>query len=170
MEAVPVRPPQLDGLNGLTIPGGDSTTMAKPATLYGLLPTLHDFARAGNPIWDACAGLVFLAGDLVGYDYQTRPGLLDIRVRRNTFGSQVHSFEILLSVPGLDPVAPPEQLGQPFPGVFVRASLIEAVGAGVKVLPRLEDGGIVAAQQGALLATAFHPQLPTGASIATSSP
>jgi 5'-phosphate synthase pdxT subunit len=160
IEAIPVRlPQQLLGLDGLIIPGGESTTIGKLAVLYGLLPALHDLARAGKPIWGTCAGLVFLARDLMGYDHQPRLGLLDMRVRRNAFGSQVDSFETPLFVPALDSVAPPEQFGQPFPGVFIRAPLIDAVGAGVKVLARLQDGSIVAAQQRALLVTAFHPEL-----------
>ena len=160
IEAIPVRLPlHLQGLDGLIIPGGESTTMGKLATLYGLLPAMRDLAKAGKPIWGTCAGLVFLARDLVGYEHQPRLGLLDIRVRRNAFGSQVDSFETLLSVPVLDRAVPAGQPGQPFPGVFIRAPLIETVGSGVKVLARLEDGDIVAVQQGALLATAFHPEL-----------
>ena len=160
IEAIPVRLPlHLQGLDGLIIPGGESTTMGKLATLYDLLPAMRDLAKAGKPIWGTCAGLVFLARDLVGYDHQPRLGLLDIRVRRNAFGSQVDSFETLLSVPVLDRAVPAGQPGQPFPGVFIRAPLIETVGSGVKVLARLEDGDIVAVQQGALLATAFHPEL-----------
>ena len=160
IEAIPVRlPQQFQGLDGLIIPGGESTTIGKLATLYGLFSALRDLANAGKPVWGTCAGLVFLARDLVGYDHQPRLGLLDIRVRRNAFGSQVDSYETVLTIPALDLVAAPEQRRQPFPGVFIRAPLIEAVGAGVEVLARLEDGGIVAVQQGALLATAFHPEL-----------
>ena len=160
IEGIAVRLPRhLQGLDALIIPGGESTTIGKLATLYGLLPAIRDCAGAGKPVWGTCAGLVFLVRDLVGYDHQPRLGLLDIRVRRNAFGSQVDSFETLLSVPVLDRAVPAGQPGQPFPGVFIRAPLIETVGSGVKVLARLEDGDIVAVQQGALLATAFHPEL-----------
>ena len=160
IEGVSLRLPQeLAGLDGLIIPGGESTTIGKLARLYGWLPALDAFAGAGRPIWGTCAGLVFLARELVGFDGQPRLGLLDITVRRNAFGSQVDSFEMPLAVPALDPVAPPEERGRPFPGIFIRAPLIERAGPSVEVLARLEDGGIVAVQQGKLLATAFHPEL-----------
>ena len=160
IEGIAVRlPQQLQELDGLIIPGGESTTMGKLATLYGLLPPIRDCAGAGKPIWGTCAGLVLLARELVGYDDQPRLGLLDIRVRRNAFGSQMDSFETPLSVPALDRVGQPEESERPFPGVFIRAPLIEALDNGVEVLARLENGGIVAVQQGPLLATAFHPEL-----------
>ena len=160
IEGIAVRLPQhLQGLDGLILPGGESTTIGKLAMLYGLLPAIRDFAGDGKPIWGTCAGLVFLARELVGYDGQPRLGLLDIRVRRNAFGSQVDSFETPLSVPALDRVVQREELSRPFPGVFIRAPLIETIGNSVEVLARLENGSIVAVQQGLLLATAFHPEL-----------
>ena len=160
IEGVAVRLPQhLQGIAGLIIPGGESTTIGKLAALWGLLPAIRDLAEAGRPIWGTCAGLVFLARELVGYDYQPRLGLLDIRVRRNAFGSQVNSFETWLDIPILDRIASPEERGRAFPGVFIRAPLIEAVGESVDVLARLDDIGIVAAQQGPFLVTAFHPEL-----------
>lgn len=160
IEGVAVRLPQhLQGIAGLIIPGGESTTIGKLAALWGLLPAIRDLAEAGRPIWGTCAGLVFLARELVGYDHQPRLGLLDIRVRRNAFGSQVNSFETWLDIPILDRIASPEERGRAFPGVFIRAPLIEAVGESVDVLARLDDIGIVAAQQGPFLVTAFHPEL-----------
>lgn len=159
-EGVAVRLPEhLQGLDGLIIPGGESTTIGKLALRYGLLPALHAWVREDRPVWGTCAGLVFLARELVGHDTQPRLGLLDIRVQRNAFGSQVDSFETCLTVPVLDRVASPDQRGQPFPGVFIRAPLIEIAGDGVEVLARLEDGSIVAVQQGLWMATAFHPEL-----------
>ena len=141
IEGVPVRlPAQLDELDGLILPGGESTTLAKLATQYGLLPALQRFARDGKPIWGTCAGLVFLARDLVNHVHQPRLGLMDIRVQRNAFGSQIDSFETLLSIPALDTVALPEQHGKPFPGVFIRAPLIEAVGTGIEVSRPGADG------------------------------
>ncbi len=148
-EAVEVRlPVHLDGLDGLVIPGGESTTMGKLATDFGLLTPLQRFA-AQRPTWGTCAGLIFLARD-VGRD-QPLLKLMDIVVARNAFGRQVDSFETELHVPVLGE--------RPFPAVFIRAPLIERVGPGVEVLARLDDGRIVAARQGHLLATAFHPEL-----------
>ena len=161
-EGVAVRlPGQLRGLDALIIPGGESTTIGKLAGLYGVLPAIRRFAELGGPIWGTCAGLILLARDLVGCNEQPRLHLLDVRVRRNAFGRQVDSFVTLLPVAVLDHVARREERGQPFPAVFIRAPSIEAAGAGVQVLARLDDSRIVAVQQGALLATAFHPELTT---------
>lgn len=160
VEAVAVRlPQQLQGLAGLIIPGGESTTIGKLAMLYNLLPTMADMARNGLPIWGTCAGLILLARELVGYEEQPRLRLLDVAVRRNAFGRQVDSFQALLSLPVLDEVAGPEERGRPFPAVFIRAPLIERVGAEVEVLASLAAGGVVAVRQGRLLATSFHPEL-----------
>lgn len=160
MEATAVRlPQQLHGLDGLIIPGGESTSIAKLAVSYGLLPAMRGWAKGGRPVWGTCAGLVLLAREIMGHDDQPRLGLLDIRVRRNAFGRQIDSFQTPLSVPVLDRVAPLEHTARPFPGVFIRAPLIQAVGHGVDVLARLENGDIVAVQQGSLMATAFHPEL-----------
>lgn len=154
VEAVDVRLPQhLEGIDGLIIPGGESTTIGALAERYGLLEPLRRMAAAGRPIWGTCAGMIFLAKD-VGRPQPTL-GLMDIRVRRNAFGRQIDSFEVDLEVPALARVGDP----RPFHAVFIRAPLIEAVGPGVEILARLEDGTIVAAQQGGLLATAFHPEL-----------
>jgi 5'-phosphate synthase pdxT subunit len=154
VETCEVRLPQhLAGLDGLIIPGGESTTMGKLAVQYGLLEPLRAMAAVGKPLWGTCAGAILLAKD-VGRD-QPSLKLMDVIVRRNAFGRQVDSFETFLDVPA---IATPEN-GQPFHAVFIRAPLFESVGAGVRVLARLEDGAMVAAQQGRLLATAFHPEL-----------
>ncbi|MCC7359908.1 MAG: pyridoxal 5'-phosphate synthase glutaminase subunit PdxT [Anaerolineales bacterium] len=154
-EAVEVRKPkQLAGLAGLIIPGGESTTIGKLAVEYGLMDPLRAFA-AERPIWGTCAGAIFLAGD--AHRDQPLLGLMDITVVRNAFGRQVDSFEINLDVPAL-PAAPGEG-ARPFHAVFIRAPLIERVGPGVEVLARLPNNGIVAARQGRLLATSFHPEL-----------
>jgi 5'-phosphate synthase pdxT subunit len=153
VETVDVRLPQhLEGVDGLIIPGGESTTIGALAERYGLMDPLRRMAEAGKPIWGTCAGMIFLAKD-VGRPQPTL-GLMDIRVRRNAFGRQIDSFEVDLEIPALARLGDP----RPFHAVFIRAPLIEAVGPGVEVLA-LEDGSIVAAQQGHLLATAFHPEL-----------
>lgn len=150
-EAVEVRlPADLNGLDGLIIPGGESTTIGKLAVEFGLIEPLHDFARV-HPTWGTCAGLIFLAKDL-GKDKQPILGLMDIHVDRNAFGRQIDSFETELPVAALSG-------DYPFPAVFIRAPVVNSVDAGVDVLGRLEDGRIVAVRQGHLLATAFHPEL-----------
>lgn len=154
VETVDVRlPSHLEGVDGLIIPGGESTTIGALAERYGLMEPLRRMAEAGVPIWGTCAGLIFLAKD-VGRPQPTL-GLMDVRVRRNAFGRQIDSFEVDLEIPALTRVGDP----RPFHAVFIRAPRIEAVGPDVEVLARLEDGTIVAAQQGHLLATAFHPEL-----------
>ena len=160
-EAAEVRKPeQLAGLDGLIIPGGESTTIGKLAVEYKLMDPLRAFA-AERPIWGTCAGAIFLAGD--AHRAQPLLGLMDITVVRNAFGRQVDSFEINLDVPALDAVpgaaAAPGPGAKPFHAVFIRAPLIERVGLGVEVLARLPDNRIVAARQGHLLATSFHPEL-----------
>ncbi len=154
VETVDVRlPSHLEGVEGLIVPGGESTTIGALAERYGLLGPIRRMAEAGVPIWGTCAGMIFLAKDA------GRPqpilGLMDIQVRRNAFGRQIDSFEVDLEIPALARLGDP----RPFHAVFIRAPVIEAVGPGVEVLARLEDGTIVAAQQGHLLATAFHPEL-----------
>ncbi len=154
VETVDVRLPQhLEGVDGLIIPGGESTTIGALAERYGLIDPLRRMAEAGVPIWGTCAGMIFLAKD-VGRPQPTL-GLMDIRVRRNAFGRQIDSFETDLEIPALARFGDP----RPFRAIFIRAPLIEAVGPGVEALARLEDGAVVAAQQGHLLATAFHPEL-----------
>ena len=152
VETVEVRLPQdLAGLDGLIIPGGESTTIGKVAVRWGLLEPLREFAADGGPLWGTCAGLILLARrvrDAVPGQPLLR--VMDITVRRNAFGRQVDSFEADLEVPALGE--------RPFHAVFIRAPVIEEVGEGVEVVARL-DGEIVAARQGRLLATAFHPEL-----------
>jgi pyridoxal 5'-phosphate synthase pdxT subunit len=149
-EAAQVRLPEhLDGLDGLIIPGGESTTIGKLAVEFGLIEPLREFAQA-KPTWGTCAGMIFLAKD-IGVDRQPILGLMDIKVNRNAFGRQVDSFETEL------PIKP---LGdEPFHAVFIRAPVVTEAGANVDVLATLGDGRIVATQQGHWLATAFHPEL-----------
>jgi 5'-phosphate synthase pdxT subunit len=139
----------LDGIDGLIIPGGESTTIGKLLDVLEMTEPVRALGREGLPIWGTCAGMILLAKD-VGRP-QTVLGLLDIVVRRNAFGSQLDSFETGLDVPALGPV--------PFRAVFIRAPLIERVGPGVTTLATLEDGTIVAAERDNLLATSFHPEL-----------
>jgi 5'-phosphate synthase pdxT subunit len=153
-EVVQVRLPRhLAGLNGLIIPGGESTTIGKLADAFELTQPMRLFGRE-HAIWGTCAGAIYLSKS-VGRS-QPLLGLMDITVERNAFGRQVDSFEVDLSVPGLLKVDPADK---PFHAVFIRAPLIESAGKGVEVLSRLDDGRIVAAQQGHLLATSFHPEL-----------
>lgn len=154
VDAVAVRlPHQLDGLDGLIIPGGESTTIGKLAVEYGLMEPLRQFG-AQKALWGTCAGAIFISKD--ARREQPLLGLMDIRVERNAFGRQIASFEVDLDIPILRNVDP--NTG-PFHAVFIRAPLIESVGEGVEVLATLEDGRIVAARKGNLLATAFHPEL-----------
>ena len=143
----------LEGLDGLIIPGGESTTIGKLAVDFGLLAPLQEFGRQ-KPIWGTCAGAIFLSKD--ARREQPLLGLMDITVERNAFGRQVNSFEADIIVPALEQVDPNNQ---PYHGIFIRAPLIESVRNGVDVLATLPDGRIVAAQQGHLLATSFHPEL-----------
>ena len=150
VDAVDVRKrDQLDDVDALIIPGGESTTIGKLSDLYGLTERIRERARDGMPVWGTCAGAIFLAKRVPGRP-QTILGLMDMTVERNAFGRQVDSFEADLEVP---------QLGEePFHAVFIRAPKIADVGD-VDVLSRLDDGTVVAAQQGKLLATSFHPEL-----------
>ena len=154
VEVVQVRKAeQLGGLNGLIIPGGESTTIGKLAVDFGLMEPLRDFGRT-HAVWGTCAGAIFLSKDI----HRSQPllGLMDITVARNAFGRQVDSFEAELDVPVLEKVA--KDSGR-YPVVFIRAPIIEAVHGNAQVLARLADGRIVAAQEGKLLATSFHPEL-----------
>ncbi len=152
VEAVEVRKPeQLRGLDGLIIPGGESTTFGKLATEFGLMEPLRELCASGKPVWGTCAGMIFLAKN-AGRP-QPLLGVMDVEVKRNAFGRQVQSFEQDLDVPEL-----PEPT-RPFHAIFIRAPLIDQVGKDVKVLAQLEDGTIVAAKQGNLMATSFHPEL-----------
>ena len=154
VETCEVRlPEQLEGLDGLIIPGGESTTIGKLAVAYHLMEPLQQFG-AQHAIWGTCAGAIFLSTD--AHRQQPLLGLMDISVERNAFGRQVASFEIDLDIPALTKV---KLQGGPFHAVFIRAPLIESVSDGVQVLAQVPDGRIVAAQQGHLLATSFHPEL-----------
>ncbi len=152
------RADEVDGLDGLIIPGGESTTIGRLAVKYGLVEPIRRFIAAGRPVWGTCAGLIFLARDIGGYD-QPLLGVLNVVVERNAFGRQVDSFEVDLSVPALADVTPPEEAERPFRAVFIRAPAVKAVGPGVQVLARLPDGTIVAVRQEHILGTAFHPEL-----------
>lgn len=154
VEAVEVRLPEhLEGLDGLIIPGGESTTIGKLAETYDLVAPLKSFARE-KPVWGTCAGMIFMAKD-IGRQ-QPLLGVMDISVRRNAFGRQVDSFKTSLDVNGLD-----GESDRPFPAIFIRAPKIADANEeqGVEVLARLEDGTAVAARQGQWLVTAFHPEL-----------
>lgn len=146
-------PEHLDGLDGLIIPGGESTTIGKLATAYNLMQPLIEFGRQ-KAIWGTCAGAIFLSKD--AHRPQPLLGLMDITVARNAFGRQVASFETDLEVPALKAVDPSDA---PYHAVFIRAPLIEAVHPPAQALASLPTGAIVAAQQGRLLATSFHPEL-----------
>jgi 5'-phosphate synthase pdxT subunit len=140
----------LVGLDGLIIPGGESTTIVRLMHSSGLLEPLRKLASDGFPMWGTCAGMILLAKRL---DETGMPALqaMDITVRRNAFGRQLDSFEADLSIPTLGE--------DPFHAVFIRAPIIEEVGPAVEVLARLADGTPVAARERRLLATAFHPEL-----------
>ena len=146
-------PEQLKGLDGLIIPGGESTTIGKLAVAYHLMDPLKEFGRR-HAIWGTCAGAIFLSKD-VSRD-QPLLGLMDIKVERNAFGRQVDSFEEDLDVPELKQVT---SSNEDYHAVFIRAPIIESVSGEAKVLASVPDGRIVAAQQGHLLATSFHPEL-----------
>ena len=156
--AVEVRlPADLADLDGLIIPGGESTTIGKLAQAFGLMEPLRRFARE-KPVWGTCAGMIFMARD-IGRD-QPLLGVMDIVVERNAFGRQVDSFEVDLEVPAL-PSLPSANGSAPAPyhAVFIRAPRLVAAENGVTILARLADGTAVAAQEGHWLVTSFHPEL-----------
>jgi len=146
-------PDQLGEIDGLIIPGGESTTIGKLASDYRLIEPLRNFGLA-KPIWGTCAGAIFLSKDVKLQ--QPLLSLMDIQIERNAFGRQVNSFETDLDIPALRSVSADER---PYHAVFIRAPLIAEVGGVAEVLASLPDGRIVAAQQGHLLATSFHPEL-----------
>jgi len=154
VDASEVRLPEhLKGLDGLIIPGGESTTIGKLAVAYNLMEPLKLFGQR-HAIWGTCAGAIFLSNN-VSRD-QPLLGLMDIKVQRNAFGRQIDSFETNLDVPELKQATGTKE---DYHAVFIRAPIIESVGEDVKVLASVPDGRIVAAQQGHLLATSFHPEL-----------
>jgi 5'-phosphate synthase pdxT subunit len=151
VRSVLVRSPgEMEGIDGLVIPGGESTTIGKLLVLSGLLEPVRGAAQRGLPVYGTCAGMILLARDIGGGD-QPLLGVMDITVRRNAFGRQLDSFE--------EPLAAPFLGAGPFRGVFIRAPLIERTGPDVTVLARLPDGRAVAAQEGKILVSAFHPEL-----------
>lgn len=157
-EAVRVRrPAELDAVDGLVLPGGESTTIDKLLRAFGLFEPLRERIAAGLPVYGSCAGMILLADRVQGArpDQRTLGGI-DMTVRRNAFGRQVDSFEVDVEVAGL--------AGGPFHAVLIRAPWVEEVGPGVEVLARVpgvgaDPGRIVAVKHGPLLATAFHPEL-----------
>ena len=154
VEVVEVRLPEhLQGLDGLIIPGGESTTIGKLAIDFQLMDPLCQFGKE-KAIWGTCAGAIFLSRD--ARRQQPLLGLMDITVERNAFGRQVSSFETELEVPVLHKMFLDER---PYPAIFIRAPLIESVQGAAQVLATLPDGRIVASQQERLLATSFHPEL-----------
>ena len=143
-------PHQLDDVDGLIIPGGESTTIVQLIDIYGFRKTLEAKAKSGMPIWGTCAGMIVIAKSLS--DYRPEPlGLMNIDVSRNAFGRQFDSFEQDLTVEELE--------GPPFHGVFIRAPVVKKVGDGVRVMASLDDGRPVAVKQDRLFATSFHPEL-----------
>lgn len=158
---------QLEDLDALIIPGGESTTIGKLAAQFNLIEPLRQFVQQGKPTWGTCAGLIFLAKRLGntpsgGHIVPQRLAVMDITVNRNAFGRQIDSFEADLNVPALDEPARADGRKSPLPfrAVFIRAPYIESISDDVRVIARLEDPpAIVAVRQGNLLGTAFHPEL-----------
>ena len=151
VESSEVRlPGELDGLSGLVIPGGESTTMARLMRDYGLTAPLRKLIRSGFPVMGTCAGMIVLSRKASGVGAPTLD-VMDIGVHRNGFGRQIDSFEVDLSIPVIGKKS--------YHGVFIRAPFIERIGRGVEVLARLADGTAVAARQGNMLALSFHPEL-----------
>lgn len=154
VETAEVRLPEhLDNLDGLIIPGGESTTIGKLAVAYNLMDSLKTFGQR-HAIWGTCAGAIFLSKDVSRE--QPLLGLMDIKVERNAFGRQVDSFEAELDISELKQATGTDEA---FHAVFIRAPIIESVSGDAKILASLPDGRIVAAQQGHFLATSFHPEL-----------
>jgi 5'-phosphate synthase pdxT subunit len=151
VEGVPVRlPADLDGVSGLIIPGGESTTMRHLIDRWGLREPILRLARGGAPMFGTCAGMIVLAREISGGEEPILP-LIDVTVRRNAFGRQLDSFEGQVQVPVLG--------DHPVSGVFIRAPIVERAGPNVDVLAHLADGRIVAVRERNVVATAFHPEL-----------
>ncbi len=152
-----VRTPRdLQDLDGLIVPGGESTTIGKLLVAYGLEAPIRAAAQAGMPVWGTCAGMILLAEEIRGGEPDARIGLMDMTVHRNAFGRQIDSFETDLDFVGL---------AKPIHAVFIRAPLVERLGPAAEPLATLPDGRVVAARQGRLLATAFHPELTPDTSL-----
>jgi 5'-phosphate synthase pdxT subunit len=151
VEGIPVRLPEdLEGVSGLILPGGESTTMRKLTARWGLREPVMELARSGAPILGTCAGMIVVATHISGGDEPVFP-LLDVTVERNAFGRQLDSFETDLSMPILG--------DRPVRAIFIRAPIIERVGPGVEILARLPDQRIVAVRQRNVIALSFHPEL-----------
>ncbi|MFC8587411.1 pyridoxal 5'-phosphate synthase glutaminase subunit PdxT [Streptomyces sp. NPDC057217] len=145
------RPEELAEVDGLVIPGGESTTISKLAALFGLMEPLRERIAAGLPVYGTCAGLIMLADKILDpRSGQETFGGIDMIVRRNAFGRQNESFEAGVTVEGVE--------GGPVEGVFIRAPWVESIGADVEVLAE-HEGHVVAVRQGRALATSFHPEL-----------
>jgi 5'-phosphate synthase pdxT subunit len=144
------RPPELEGLDALVIPGGESTTMRRLLAAYELTEPIRQRVASDFPVYGTCAGCILLAGEVDG-EPSSPLGLMDIGVTRNAYGRQVDSFETDLALPALGE--------EPLRAVFIRAPRIERTGPAVEILARLDDGTAVAARQGNLLVTTFHPEL-----------
>jgi 5'-phosphate synthase pdxT subunit len=150
VEALPIRlPNELNALDGLIIPGGESTTMLRLMESFELIQPIREMAQDGLAIWGTCAGMVLLAKSISNYEMETL-GLMDMKIRRNAFGSQIDSFEVDLEIPLVG--------AEPFHAVFIRAPIIKEAEPTVKILSSLPDNTIVAARQNRLLACAFHPE------------
>ena len=151
VEAVEVRTiAQIDAVDGLVLPGGESTTIARLLIAFEMMEPLRERIRAGLPVWGTCAGAILLANDVPALDREPL-GVMHMTVERNAFGRQIQSFEADLDVNGMD--------GPPLRAIFIRAPVISRVGPGVEVLAALPDGRIVAVREGHMLATSFHPEL-----------
>jgi pyridoxal 5'-phosphate synthase pdxT subunit len=154
-DAAEVRlPADLEGVDGLIIPGGESTTIGRMMDWYELKEPVRQMAADGKPIWGTCAGMILLARQVdqsTQARHQPLLELMDITVQRNAFGTQLDSFEADLQMPAVS--------DEPVPTVFIRAPIVSRVGGDVEILGRLADGKIVAVRQGNLVATAFHPEL-----------
>jgi 5'-phosphate synthase pdxT subunit len=145
------RPEELAEVDGLVIPGGESTTMSKLAVAFGMLEPLRAFVRSAKPVYGTCAGMIMVADKILeGREDQETLGGIDMIVRRNAFGRQNESFEAAVEVAGV--------AGGPVEGVFIRAPWVESIGAGAEILATY-DGHTVAVRQGNVLATSFHPEL-----------
>ena len=143
-------PEQLSDVEGLIIPGGESTTLSRLLTRYNLRQPIKQLATDGKPLWGTCAGMIMMASEITEND-PVPLEIMDIGVQRNAFGRQIDSFEQELEITGFDET--------PYHAIFIRAPVIKRVGSGVSIMASLQDGRPVAVQQANLMATSFHPEL-----------
>ena len=143
-------PEQLSDVDGLIIPGGESTTLSRLLTRYDLREPIKQLATDGKPLWGTCAGMIMMASEITEND-PVPLEIMDIGVQRNAFGRQIDSFEQELEITGFDET--------PYHAIFIRAPVIKRVGSGVSIMASLQDGRPVAVQQANLMATSFHPEL-----------